>query len=109
MWDIDATREADPHRRMEPPVRAGGRPFQPDHSPYTGLLALQRLAGNRTVTALVQSRPQPNASTTTVQRCGPTTCDCDTAEREAADAPQTTGERGTEAEPPVGHAGAGHR
>ena len=45
------------------------------------ILALQRLAGNRTVTALVQRRTiEPS-----VQRCGPIPCDCDSEEREKAD------------------------
>ena len=44
------------------------------------ILALQRLAGNRTVTALVQHALEP-----AVQRCGPIPCDCDSEEREKAD------------------------
>lgn len=53
----------------------------PEHPPPTGILALQRLAGNRAVGRVLA-----------LQRCGPTPCDCTDQEREAnessADGPE---------------------
>ena len=63
---------ADPNLKPVPPLPGSSR---------DNILALQRLAGNRSVTALLQRKSiEPS-----VQRCGPIPCDCDSEEREKAD------------------------
>ena len=88
------------------------KPLLPGSSPFNNILALQSLAGNRTVTALVQRKTLPGvkgdirkdlpaagpqhwhreatppmapAMEPSIQRCGPIPCNCDSDERERAD------------------------
>jgi hypothetical protein len=63
---------ADPNLKPVPLLRGSSR---------DNVLALQRLAGNRTVIALLQRQTMEPS----VQRCGPIPCDCDSEEREKAD------------------------
>lgn len=58
----------------------------------TGILGLQRLAGNRAVSRALAPLSATSRPALTLQRCGPIPCDCSQEEREQAAAEPTGGE-----------------